>query len=153
MTKLDTLYEFAEDNAIDIVNGSFSKTKKAACVHLKPDKLIVLDIAAIKTKDETVSILSEEIGHFETGGLYVINSTYNTQIARNNRIKYEAQARHWAYKYCLSPDEIEDAVVGALGDEYLAAEHCQVTMEFLHNAIGYYRSMGVEFGFGDYDYA
>jgi len=148
MTKLEALYEFADDNAIDIINGAFSQTKKAACLHLKPDKLIVLDVAAMESKAEEVAILCEEIGHFETGALYVINSTYNTKIARNNRIKYEAQARHWAYNKCCTPCEIETAFKqeGVYG-ESAVAEYCQVTVGFLHKAIEYHRSCGVTFSF------
>jgi len=148
MTKLESLYEFASESAVSIVNESFSKTKKAACIHLKPDKLIVLDIAAIESKEEEIVLLAEECGHYETGGLYVIEATYNTAIARSNRIKYEGMARRWTYKRLLKPDEIEAAVKldGSFGDHAVAAR-CSVTVDFLHKAIEYYRSTGVVFSF------
>ena len=154
MGKLDDLYEFAEECDIDIVCRKFSHTKKAACMHLKPHKIIILDMSAIENESEEVSILAEEIGHYETGSLYVIESTHNTPIAQSNRMKYEANAVHWGYKKYLTPEEIEQAVKqeGAAGD-YAIAEYCGVTVDFLRRAIEYYRSHGVVFDFdgGDGD--
>lgn len=148
MTKLETLYEFAHEVGIDMIHQQFSDTKKAACLHLKPDKLIVLDKPAMDSPGEEVSILSEEVGHFETNALYVIEATHNTPIARSNRIKYEAKAKHWAYRMWLQPGEVEEAVqkYGGYGATAVA-EHCNVTVEFLHSAIAYYRACGVAFSF------
>lgn len=147
MDKLEAIHEFADECGIDIINGSFSTTKKAACLNLKPHKVIVMDKCAINTRAEEVSILAEEAGHFETGALYVIESTHNMPVARNNRIKYEAQARNWAYRRYLAPGEIELGIAHGLGDAFMAAEFCQVTVSFLHKAIEYHRSCGVEFSF------
>ncbi|MCL2049813.1 MAG: hypothetical protein FWG87_13920 [Defluviitaleaceae bacterium] len=151
MDKLCHLYEFATDNQIQIVNRSFSETKKAACLHLKPAKYIVLDKAAISGKAEELAILSEEVGHYETGALYVIESTYNLPVARSNRIKYEAQARNWAINNYCSPAEIERAAelekTADSGDGHAIAERCGVTVEFLCKAVEYHRTCGVEFSF------
>ena len=141
MTKLDSLYEFARDNTIDIVQASLLHKKKAMCMFIKPDKVIFLNKAAIETKDEEVSILAEEIGHFETGALYMIRSTYNTPIARSNRIKYEAKAKRWAIKKCLPPQEIEKAFKHVGSNYHAVAEHCNVTVEFLRTAIEYYKTL------------
>jgi len=148
MNKLEYLYEFAAENSICIVNDTFSKTKKAACIHLKPDKLIVLDIAAIESKAEETVLLAEECGHYETGSLYIIEATYNTAVARSNRIKYEAMAKRWTYKNFLKPDEIETAfrLEGSFGEDAVAA-HCGVPVDFLRKAVEYYRSTGVVFSF------
>jgi len=147
MDKLEYLYEFAAETGIDILNRKFSGTKKAACLHMKPHKLIVLDKPAITSKCEEVAILSEEIGHYETGALYIIESTYNSSVARSNRIKYEAKARHWAYLQCCPPEAIESAIVQSGRSDHAIAEHCCVTVEFLHQAIAYHRSCGVVFSF------
>ena len=154
MNKLDSLYEFAAECDIDVINRNFSSTKKAACMYLKPFKLIVLDKPAIKSRSEEVELLAEEIGHYETGGLYIIESTYNTPASRNNRIKYEARARQWGYRRCLSPSDIEEGYEreGHYGDNAVAM-HCGVSVEFLYKAIEYHRSCGVVFSFDGDDCA
>ena len=147
MTKLDKLYGFAHSGDINIINAKFSQTKKAACMSSGIYKNIIMDKSAIVSANEEVGILAEEIGHYATGALYSIKATYNTPIARSNRIKYEAKARRWAITSCLPVDEIEKAVSHAAGDKYLAAEYCQVTVEFLDNAVEHYRACGVIFTF------
>jgi len=148
MDKLNALYELAAENEIEIVCKSFSGTKKAACLHLKPNKYVILDKPAMSSMSEEGAVLSEEIGHYETGGLYVIESTYNSPISRSNRIKYEASARHWAYRQMLPPHEIEEAyMLEGLHDDFAMAEFCQVTIEFFRKAIEYHRSCGIVFSF------
>lgn len=147
MNKLETLYEFAYDTGTTIVSRTFSNTKRAACMYIKPVKLIVLDVPAIKSWAEEMVLLAEEVGHYETGGLYMIETTHNLPIARSNRIKCEGLAMRWAYSYCLPPEEIERGVAYGLDDDWQVAEYCQVTVDFLHRAIEYHRSCGVVFSF------
>ena len=149
MDKLDFIYDFATNNDVSVINREFSPTKKAACLHIKPLKLIVLDKSKIETRVEEGEILAEEMGHYETGGLYIIESTFNSPVARNNRIKYEAQARHWAYRAYLSVLEIEEAVKKESPEEWAIAELCQVTVDFLRKAIEYHRSCGAVFSFDE----
>ena len=145
MDKLDRLYSRAFDSGINITEGKFSKTKKAVCLGGEPYKNVIIDTPSISSRAEEVEILAEEMGHYETGALYVIQSTHNTPIALSNRRKYEAQAKRWAVKFCLSVSEIERAIHETLGDEYLAAEYCQVTVELFRKAVEYYQSTGVDF--------
>ena len=148
MNKLDNVYAFADECSIDIVDDKFSNTKKAVCMHITPDKVIFIDKPSVESDCEEVSILAEEIGHFETGALYIITSTHNTPIARANRIKYEAKARHWAFKKYLPPHEIAQAIEHEGSDDYAIAEYCSVTVCFLRDAIEYYQSLGVKFEVG-----
>ena len=153
MDKLAGLYAIAFESDINIVNFHFSETKKAACLYRRPHKNILLDKSLINSSHEEGAILSEEIGHFETGALYRISSTYNTPVARSNRIKFEAQARHWAFKTYLPPDEITKGIEHAGHNLFDVAEHCQVTAFFLKRAIDYYATNGFFFpslqGYGD----
>ena len=149
MDKLKAIYEFAIESGIDVINQSFSLTKKAACLHLKPHMLVVLDKAGIETQAEECAVLAEEVGHYETGGLYIIESTLNSPVARNNRLKYEAQARYWAYRKYLPVIEIEEAVKREGPEEYEIATRCQVPVDFLRKAIEYHRSCGVIFSFDE----
>lgn len=147
MDKLSSLHGYAFDNEINIVDFHFSKTKKAACLHMRPNKHILIDKKSIESWNEEGSILAEEIGHYETGALYVIESTCNSPIARSNRIKYEAKAMHWAYQYYLPPEDIQNGIDYGGNDEHVIAEFCQVTVEFLQNAITYYKTKGISFHF------
>ena len=145
MSKLDNLYAFASERAIDIVHDKFSEEKKAVCMYIKPEKVIFRDKPAIENDYEEVTILAEEIGHFETGALYLITSTHNTPIARNNRMKFEAKARRWAFQKYLPPHEIEQAIMHEGDNDHAIAEYCSVTVDFLRSAIEYYQSIGVVF--------
>jgi len=147
LTKLEHLEDIANENKLHIHNYHFSNTKKAACMQFGDYKAIALDRPAIETNVEEGILLAEEIGHYETGGLYSINATYNTPVARSNRIKFEAKAKHWAIVALLSPEEIESGMRISCGDIMMVAEHCQVTVDFLEEAIHYYRSHGFEFWF------
>ena len=153
MNKLEALYEFAEECDIDVISGSFSPTKKAACLHLQPQKLIILDKPSIESPGEEGALLAEELGHFETGALYFLSATYNAPAARSNRIKCEGRAKAWAYKKYCPPGEIETAfkTEGPYGVQAVA-DYCSVTVDFLYSAIAYHRSCGVAFAFDGDNY-
>jgi len=144
MTKLEHLEQQLHEKEIYVYNFKISNTKKAMCLSDNGHKYIALNEPLVESKSEKVAILAEELGHFETAALYTIKSTFNTPIARSNRIKFEAQAMQWAYKQYLPPWEIKKAFICYQGDYHLIAEHCQVTMEFLNGAIEYYRSHGID---------
>ncbi|MCL2362379.1 MAG: hypothetical protein FWC73_11280 [Defluviitaleaceae bacterium] len=146
-TKLEQLEELAHQNKIHIHDYHFSETKKAACMRHEDYKAIALDRSAIESAAEESVLLAEEVGHYETGSLYLIESTYNSPIARSNRNKFEAHARRWAFEKLLSPEEIEKGMRVNCGDVWLAAEYCQVTVDFLIQTIEHYRSYGTVFSF------
>jgi len=154
MTKLEQIETKLRDNSVNVNNFAIDDKIKAMSHIVRGRKTVALNRGILCSKADETSVLAEELGHFETGALYVIDSTYNTCIARSNRLKYEATARHWAYKKYCTPDEIETAFKqeGIYGD-YAVAEYCQVTVEFLHKAIEYHRSKGVVFSFDNDDCA
>jgi len=120
-------------------------------MHVNPNKAVILDKLLITSKAGEGALLSEEIGHFETGALYVIDATYNLPVSRSNRIKYEAVARHWAYRVHLPALGIEAAVESEGTDEWSIAEWCQVPVWFLREAVEYYRSCGIVFSFDEHE--
>jgi len=149
LTKLEHVEDIAHENKLHIHNFHFSNTKKAACMKSGDYKAIALDRSAIETTAEECVLLAEEVGHYETGALYSIESTYNTPVARSNRIKFEAKAKHWAIDKLLSPDEIECGLKMHGGNITMVAEHYQVTVDFLQDAIDYFRSCGIVFQFDE----
>jgi hypothetical protein len=143
------MYTIAFDQDINIINAHFSQTKKAACMHRGNHKNIILDKKAIDSKSEEGILLSEEIGHYETHALYMIRSSFNTPCERSNRMKYEGMAKNWAYEHYLPSKEIQKGINYGGADVYLVAEYCDVTVEFLHKAINYHKSKGIEFEFSE----
>jgi hypothetical protein len=145
MTKLERLYDIANKRNIAIVDAHFSNTKKAACLHSNDVKAVVLDKPQIASNAEEHALMAHEMGHYETGALYLLEATYNTPIYRSNRIKCEARARSWAITHTVSPEDIQCAIEKGNGDIDEMAEYCEVTTEFLQRAIEYYTLHGVVF--------
>ena len=149
MTKLDALEEYAKSIDVHIYDFHFSETKRASCVRCGSYSAVTIDRAAIETRSEERILLAEELGHYETGSLYVLDAMHNTPNAKINSSKQEAKARHWAYEICLPPSSIKRAMQFC-DDEYALAEYCDVTVEFLCKALEYYLTKGIEFTYNDY---
>ena len=150
MTKLEHIEDRLHHNNVTMYEFAIDETIKAMSVVAKGKKAIALNRDALSGKADETAILAEELGHFETNAFYKITPDYNTPAARNNRIKYEAMARNWAYREYCPPEEIEAAIAseGVYG-VHAVADKCSVTVDFLHKSIAYHRSCGVEFNLDD----
>jgi len=148
MTKLEHIESRLHRNSIKMYEFAIDDSIKAMSHIVGGRKTIALNRGALRGKSDKVSVLAEELGHFEANALYVITPSYNTQVHRSTRIKCEAKAKHWAYTQYCEPEEIEQAYEceGMYGD-FAVAEYCSVTVEFLHKAIEYHRSCGYVFSF------
>ena len=140
MTKLEKLYQKAHDAEIDIYDRRISKGKKAICFYYDSDKTIAMDREAIASVFEETELLAEEIGHYETDALYMIEATANTPSARSNRLKCEARAKKWAVRHVLPVEDICKAAGKGCRMNYEMAEELGVTTDFLDYAINYYVS-------------
>jgi len=149
MTELEKLYDLAFENDISVYNYHVSKTKKAVCLQIEDCKNIALDKPAIKTSAEESVLLAEEIGHYATGSLFMIEATHNSPIANSNRIYYESKARGWAIEKRLPPEYIQEAIDKCGNDFYEIAEYCDVPIDFLQKSIEYYKVKGITFQWND----
>jgi len=104
--------------------------------------MIVVDKQAMASDAEENAVLAEEIGHYETHSLYVLEPGYNSRIARNNRIKYEARAKSWSYKNRMPFEELQEAVNKYCGLSELSEYFC-LPIDFIHRAIEYYKTQGL----------
>lgn len=147
MTKLETLEEKAINLNIRVDNCNFSETKKGACFRMGDYKAILLNHSKIKSASEKAVILAHELGHYETGSLFLIEATANTPVAHSNRRKYEAKATKWAIEELLPTDKLEE-IINKRYDEHEIAEHFGVTLDFLHEAFEFYKTKGIVFGDG-----
>ena len=153
LTKLEKLEDYVYDCDIHIHNAHFSKTKKAACIG-RQYKNIILDKQAIESNAEEGMLLAEELGHYETEGLFVMNADVNSVYSRFNRGKQEVKARHFSYMMYISASDIRRAAEWCGRDDYAIAEYMEVSVEDLRKAIRYYLSIGMDFSFiGDFDIA
>lgn len=145
LSPLEKLYDKALESNISIYKFHVSKTKKAACLHNDGYKAIALDKPRIESAAEEKVLLAEELGHYETGSIYLIEATYNTPLARANRENGEAKARRYATKETLAPAEIQKAIDSGCYNDYEIAEYCDVPIDFLRDAFKYYRQKCVLF--------
>jgi len=143
MVTLGNLYDMADSEGIDIINYSFSKTKKAVCMCTPVGRNIILDKAHIETKAEEKVILAEEISHYETNAFYTIRDNMNNHTARGNRLRQEAKAQHHSYLRVLPPDELQIYIRRMKSvNVYEVAEHFDVTVESVCRAMEYYETKG-----------
>lgn len=82
-------------------------------------------------------ILVEEFKHF----LYTFGITLNQNDPRNR--KQENYARVQTYKELVTVDDLFRCYQQGLTNEYQIAEELDLPQEFLHNAIEYFKSIGL----------
>jgi len=138
LSKLEMVYNDIDKANIKIYDYHISDTKKAACVRTNSIKAIAIDKSQIKTSAEERTIITEELSHYETNSLYLIEFTSNTHIGRLNQIICEAKARHHTIKKLLPFKEMKEAIHNGCTEIYELAEHFEVTEDFIKSAIKYY---------------
>ena len=149
MVTLESLYDIADSEGVDILHCTFSKTKKAACMCTGSGKHILLDRAHIETTSEEKVILAEEISHYETNAFYTVRSNVNERAARCNRLRQEAKAQQHSYARIVPPNELAAFLQkNKTASVYDTAEHFEITYECLERAINYYQTKGYAFMFG-----
>ena len=151
---LESLYDDVLASDIRVYDFHISETKKAACFHSGDHKAILLDRPVIRTEGEECVILAEELGHYETGGLYLLEATINMPVYRNNILKCEGRAKRWKIKRLLPFDELKEAVQDGYIEYYELSEHFNLPVHFIKEAVELYtETLGLSFavdGFSSY---
>ena len=130
---LQWLYEYAEENGIEIYTEMKLHNKKAFAIEeVSGERAVVLDRSKIETRCEEKAILSEELGHLHCDALCYVRDYSNPLRAQN---------LSWAYLTLLPYRELK-AVVVKEKDLYRVAEHFDVPFLFLQNAILFYQKKG-----------
>ena len=145
MTSLEKLHQMIFDADIDIVYADFNSNKKSMCFYEEGYKGIGVDKAS--TSDPTMEhvLLAEEMGHFETGALYHIGADANSAVQKSNRRKHELRAKSWAFFKIIPPENIQKIISDGYHTPQEIAEHCNVPVEFLCEAMAFYEKKGVQF--------
>lgn len=109
---------------------------------IKGDKIL---IRQDMTDAEKACVLAEELGHYCTSVGDIIDQSYIV-----NR-KQERQARLWGYNRLIGLEGIVQAYKSGCQSLHEAAEHLDVTVEYLKECIEAYRSKyGTYVKHGDY---
>lgn len=117
------------ENEVDI------EERKMHCDGLYCDKVIW--IKDNLTTAEKLSIVAEEIGHYETTVGNILE-----QVTLSN-IKQELDARKWAYEKVVPLDEIKKAFKQNITEIYALAEHFEVTEDFMRECLKHYRLLDI----------
>lgn len=119
---------------IEIVdNASLPKKLKGFFYEDKDFKIIFLD-KSIETEAEKNCILAEELGHYKTS---IGNIIDQSKISNS---KQEMKARAWGYEKLVSLENLVKAYKHKCADVYEMAEYLNVTDEYFHDAITYYKN-------------
>jgi len=110
------------------------------CIHIESHKSIAIDKQQIQSSIEETEVLAEELGHYETGSLYAIESTYNQPLEQNNIIYFEAKAKKWKIERLLPYIELQKALNKGIYEVYALSEYFNLSELFIKDAINLYKS-------------
>ena len=133
MTDILDLYDQAERDGIPVYWFDLEATESLSCRLPDGSCAIAMDPWPMgPTADEKVK-LAHELGHCETG------SFYNRYAALDARRKHEVRADRWAIKKLIPEDELWKAINQGYRRPWELAEYFDVTEEFIHKAVAYYK--------------
>lgn len=132
MTTLLDLYEYAEDQGIDV---DWFPMEQATSLSLPlPDGSCAIAINPWKmgTLAQETVCLAHELGHCKTG------SFYNRYAALDIRQKHENRADKWAIWQLVPEAALDQAVADGCADLSALAERFGVTEQFMRKAVCWY---------------
>lgn len=128
MTRLTNLYRKAEELDIQVIRCSMASLQALST----PDNCIGIDPDKLEDREELVC-LAHEMGHCATGSFY----TSDTPLV--DRTRLEQRADRWAIRQLVPLEELKDLLRSGVDRWDEAAEHFQVTEDFLRKAVAFYR--------------
>ena len=131
----DELHAFAELRGHNVGYANLPKCK-ALVVEL--DKYYIGLDNKLRGSSEKAA-LAHELGHCETGTLYYDG------IPRHCKNKFERIACAWSYRKLVPPNEIQKALNKGILEPWELAEHFDVPITFMKNALDYYYGQGIYF--------
>lgn len=128
MTRLTELYRKAEELDIRVIQFPMTSLRAVST----PDNCIGIDPDKLEDREELVC-LAHEMGHCATGSFYTSDAT------ALERIRQEQRADRWAIRQLVPLEELKSLLRSGVDRWDEAAEHFQVTEEFLRKAVAFYR--------------
>ncbi len=128
MTRLTDLYRKAEELDIQVIRCPMTSLQAVST----PDNFIGIDPDKLEDREELVC-LAHEMGHCATG------SFYTSDTPMTARARLEQRADRWAFRHLVPLEELKSLLRGGECRWDEAAEHFQVTEEFMRKAVAFYR--------------
>ena len=128
MTRLSELYRKAEELDIQVIQFPMASLQALST----PDNIIGIDPDKLEDREELVC-LAHEMGHCATGSFYTADAP---MLARTRQ---EQRADRWAIRQLVPLEELKGLLRGGECRWDEAAEHFQVTEEFMRKAVAFYR--------------
>ena len=128
MTRLTDLYRKAEELDIRVIQFPMASLRAVST----PDNFIGIDPDKLEDREELVC-LAHEMGHCATGSFYTSDATVL------DRTRQEQRADRWAIRQLVPLEELKNLLRSGVHRWDVAAEHFQVTEEFMRKAVAFYR--------------
>lgn len=128
MTRLTDLYRKAEELDIRVIQFPMASLRAVST----PDNFIGIDPDKLEDREELVC-LAHEMGHCATGSFYTSDATML------DRTRQEQRADSWAIRQLVPLEELKNLLRSGVDRWDEAAEHFQVTEEFMRKAVAFYR--------------
>ena len=128
MTRLTDLYRKAEELDIRVIQFPMASLRAVST----PDNFIGIDPDKLEDREELVC-LAHEMGHCATGSFYTSDATVL------DRTRQEQRADRWAIRQLVPLEELKNLLRSGVDRWDEAAEHFQVTEEFMRKDVAFYR--------------
>ena len=132
MTTLLDLYEYAEDQGIDVDWVPLEQATSLSIPLPDGSYAIAVNPWKLDTLEQETVCLDHELGHCKTG------SFYNRHAALDIRQKHENRADKWAIQHLIPVEDLDEAVVEGCEDIPALSEHFCVTEDLMRKAVCWY---------------
>ncbi len=132
MTLEEKLVDYAHSNNTQVYEHELPNTRSVS-LKLGDGYFIGIDTKALSDANDRAVHLAHEIGHCETDAFYCI---YSPQVTRE---RLERKATVWAITHTIPLHRLKDAIARGITEEWELAEYFEVTVEFMHAALEYYK--------------
>ena len=132
MTTLLDLYEYAEDQGIDVDWVPLEQATSLSIPLPDGSYAIAVNPWKLDTLEQETVCLAHELGHCETG------SFYNQYAALDVRQRHENRADKWAIQHLIPVEELDEAVAEGCEDIPALSEHFCVTEDLMRKAVCWY---------------
>ena len=132
MTTLLDLYEYAEDQGIDVDWVPLEQATSLSIPLPDGSYSIAVNPWKLDTLEQETVCLAHELGHCETG------SFYNRYAKLDVRQQHENRADKWAIRRLVPVEDLDAAVADGCDTIPALADHFGVTEPFMRKAVCWY---------------
>ena len=133
MTLEEKLTQYARDTGTEIYEYPLPCVSSVA-LKMGEGMYIGIDRAKLTAERERAVHLAHELGHCATDSFYCI---YSPLVTRD---RLERRASVWAIEHTIPKKALERAIESGTREEWELAELFEVTEEFMHAALEYYKN-------------